>query len=56
MELFDDKVWTSSDNGAILFSDEKKTFFKMSNDGTLKKGWNKDYSDEFIDLMTGIYG
>jgi hypothetical protein len=52
--LVDDKIWCVSDEGAILFSDDKDTFFKVDGDGTLKKGFNNEDRDEFLKLMNEV--
>ena len=52
--LVDDNIWCISDDGAILFSDDKNTFFKIDSDGTLKKGFNNEDRDEFLKLMNEV--
>ncbi len=41
----DDKVWTTKDEGAILISDTEDSFFKIRNDGTISKHFNKKTND-----------
>jgi hypothetical protein len=52
--ILDDKIWSSKDKGTILLSSDKKSFFKMKNDGTFEKGWKLDYKNEFVDIMDSI--
>lgn len=53
-DMYDDKIWCTTDKGAILFSDDKNTFFKIQDDGTLKIGYNHEYRDEFLKLMNNV--
>lgn len=54
IDLVDDAIWCTKDKGAILFSEDKNTFFKIHNDGTFKKGYNQEYIDEFLRLMNEV--
>ena len=54
MDLSDDKVWGTNDKGAILFSDDKKSFFRIQPDGTFAKGLIRNYKEEFLQLMKNV--
>ena len=54
ISLSDDRTWDKNDKGAILFSDSKKKFFKIGDDGQLIKGENYDYRDDFIAIINSV--
>ena len=54
INLSDDRSWGKNDKGAILFSDSKKKFFKIGDDGQLIKGENFDYRDDFIEIVNSV--
>ncbi len=51
MQLYDDKVWSTKDKGAIFFSDTKDAFYRMGDDGSFVKGWGFDYKREADAMM-----
>lgn len=54
IDLKDDRTWETDDKGAILFSDNSASYYKMGNNGELIKGLNYDYRDEFVNLIYSI--
>jgi hypothetical protein len=53
-KLNDERAWTEREKGAILFSDDKRNFFKISTDGGLKKAHLKDYDKIIVDTINSI--
>jgi hypothetical protein len=53
-KLNDERSWTEREKGAILFSDDKRNFFKISADGNLKKAHPKDYDKIIVDTINSI--
>ena len=45
---WDDRVWTTRDKGAILFSDKKGKHFKLGDDGNLKTVYTGTDRDEIL--------
>jgi hypothetical protein len=46
--MYEERVWSNLDKGSILFSDKKGRFFKIGEDGGLKKGSSISDRDEIL--------
>ena len=53
-KLNDEREWTEREKGAILFSDDKRNFFKIGTDGNLKKCVLRDYDRFIIETINSI--
>ena len=53
-KLNDERAWTEREKGAILFSDDKRNFFKIATDGNLQKAHPKDYDKIIVDIINSI--
>ena len=53
-KLNDERAWTEREKGAILFSDDKRNFFKIATDGSLQKAHLKDYDKIIVDTINSI--
>lgn len=47
-DMYEERVWSNLDKGSILFSDKKGRFFKIGEDGGLKKGSSISDRDEIL--------
>jgi hypothetical protein len=54
LDLYDDKVWTTKDKGAILFSDNKDNYFKIGEQGSFVKGENIDKATQIINIINSV--
>jgi hypothetical protein len=53
-KLNDERAWSEREKGAILFSDDKRNFFKIATDGNLQKAHPKDYDKIIVDIINSI--
>lgn len=52
--LNDERAWSDREKGAILFSDDKRNFFKIGTDGNLKKCVLRDYDKFIVETINSI--